>query len=176
MRPSLIRLAIAAEPPAMASIREGLKIAMRAKDSTTKNTLRSVMAAVTNANISKANSCTTDLNLYTIVDGLAQKRRESAAEYRKGSREDLAEGEEAELSVLEKLQAKIPVASDQEIRSKVSDYLATQGKNVPFKQLMSNLPDVEREWYAPKKSVVAAIKHMQQTRSYSTHSNPLVGK
>lgn len=176
MRPTLLRLAAAVEPPSMASIREGLKTAMRAKDSTTKNTLRSVMAAVTNANISKPNSCTTDLNLYSVVDGLRKKRKESAEEYRKGSRVDLAEGEEAEISVLEKLQSQIPVASAEQIKSKVDEYLASQGKNVPFKQLMANLPDVEKEWFAPKKSVVAVIKNMQQTRSYSTHSNPLVGK
>lgn len=169
----------------MVEVRNSLKAAMRSGDNVGKTTIRAVMAAVKNANIDKADSVSTDLGLHGLLESLILKREKSIEEYIKGNREDLAEGERAEIKVLEALQSKIPVASSEEIDAKVKeliDGLGIEGK-IPMGKVLSQLkwPEVEANWKASQKSVVASVKRVLGSRSFSTsarqlsHENPLVG-
>lgn len=169
----------------MAEVRNSLKAAMRSGDNVSKTTIRAVMAAVKNANIDKPDSISTDLGLHSLLSSLISKRENSIAEYVKGNREDLAEGERAEIKVLQALQSKIPVASDEEIDTKVKEYIDSLGfeGKIQMGKVLSQLnwPEVEATWKASQKSVVASVKRVLGTRSFSTsarqlsHDNPLVG-
>lgn len=86
-----------------------LRAAMRAGDALRRDTLRSLLTAIANAeiarvNVKQAGASRQDLPEADVIDVVARQakqRRESIAEYRKGGREDLASREEAELGVIE---------------------------------------------------------------------------
>lgn len=146
------------EPPALNLVRQMLKDAMRAKQPLQKQTYRAVLAATQNANIAKPNSVNSDVAVGSIVLSLYKKRIESASEYIKGKREDLAENEKKEASVLQEVLSKLNLASEEDVRNKVSEFIKTnEVKNM--KEAMQKLPkQVEEEWRAPKSMIVQELK------------------
>ncbi|ANB15970.1 Aim41p [Sugiyamaella lignohabitans] len=175
------------EPPIMAIVRQDLKTAMKSGDVTRKTTIRAVMAAIKNANIDKPDSVTTDIGFHSLVNTLIKKRQKSIEEYHAGNRLDLVEQEQNEIAVLEELQEKVEVASDEEIASRVNDFIKGLALDVSDKssmgKIMSNIswPQVESEWKASQGQVVQAIKKQLGQRKFSTmrvlrHDNPLVCK
>lgn len=155
-----------AEPPVLKEVREMLKTAMRSGDNTAKTTIRAVMAGVKNANIDKPGSMSTDFAFHSLVGTLIRKRQSSAEEYTKAGREDLAEKERSEISVLEKLQEKVPIASPDEVRSRLELFIAANridrsAKNF-MQQMMAKVPwaTAETQWGMPKKEIVLLIKEM----------------
>lgn len=82
-----------------------LKEAMRARDETRKRTLRSVIAAIKQAEtqLDSAGQRVTldDEDVLAILAKQAKQRQESIAEYGKAGREDLVAEEQAELEILE---------------------------------------------------------------------------
>lgn len=78
---------------------EDLKQAMRAGDETRKTTLRMVIAAVKTVE-GRDGQPLDDEGVLGLVAKEAKQRRESIAEFRKASRQDLIAEEEAELEVL----------------------------------------------------------------------------
>ncbi len=89
---------------------DDLREAMRAGDALRRDTLRSLLTAIANAeiarvNVKQAGATRQDLpepDVLDVVAKQAKQRRESIAEYRKGAREDLASREEAELALIER--------------------------------------------------------------------------
>lgn len=83
---------------------EDLKEAMRQKDERRKNTIRSVLAGVKNAETElDANGQRVHLgedDLIVLIARQARQREESIVEFRKGGREDLVAVEEAEMAIL----------------------------------------------------------------------------
>ena len=87
---------------------DDLKDAMRAGDATRRDTLRSVLTAISNAeiarvNVKKEDASREELGDAEVLDVLqkqAKQRRESIEEYRKAKRDDLAGREEAELAII----------------------------------------------------------------------------
>jgi uncharacterized protein YqeY len=85
-----------------------LKDAMRQGDALRRDTLRSVLTAISNAEVARVNvkdesatrSDLADADVLDVVAKQVKQRRESAAEYRKASREDLASREDAEAEIL----------------------------------------------------------------------------
>lgn len=82
-----------------------LKEAMRARDETRKRTIRSVIAAIKQAE-TELDSAGERIRLeekdvLAILAKQAKQRQESITEYRKGGREDLVAEEQAELAILE---------------------------------------------------------------------------
>lgn len=81
---------------------------MRAGDTVRRDVLRSLLTAISNAEIARvdikdenaARSGLADADILDVVQKQAKQRRESIVEYRKGRRDDLADREEAELGVL----------------------------------------------------------------------------
>ena len=88
------------------SIREridaDLKQAMRDRDALAKLTIRSIKAAITEANKVDVNHTVTDDEVLKIVQKEAKKRRDTAAEYEKLGHADRAETELAELAIIER--------------------------------------------------------------------------
>ena len=86
------------------SIKGELKEALRAKDEVKLRTVRGMLTAFTNelvATSRKPQEILTDEEVVTVIRRLAKQRKESITQFVAGAREDLAEGERAELVVLE---------------------------------------------------------------------------
>lgn len=84
---------------------EDLKDAMRQKDERRKTTIRSVIAAVkqaeTELDASGKRITLDDDGILAAIAKQAKMRQESIVEYRRGKREDLVAEEEAELAILQ---------------------------------------------------------------------------
>lgn len=80
-----------------------LTAAIRAQDSVVSGTLRMALAAITNEEVAgKAAKVLTDDEVVTVLTKEGKKRREAIEAYVAANRQDLADKEAAELTVLEK--------------------------------------------------------------------------
>lgn len=101
-------------------IQSDLTSAIRAKDQLTAGTLRMVLAAITNEEVSGKEARTlTDQELITVLNREAKKRKEASAAYVDAKRQDLADKEEAELKVIQNY---LPEAlSEEELKKIISN-------------------------------------------------------
>lgn len=81
-------------------LREDLKTAQLARDEIKVSTLRMLLSEVKNAEIAKGGSLADD-DIISLVQREVKKRKEAAAGFRLGGREEQAQKEEAEMKVLE---------------------------------------------------------------------------
>ena len=94
--------------PLKDQISDDLKDAMRANELVRRETLRSVLAAIRNAEIARVNvkdeSATRqelgDNDVLDVLQKQAKQRRESIEEYKKAGRQDLVDRESAELEII----------------------------------------------------------------------------
>ncbi len=85
-------------------IQEDMKNAMRAKNSLAVQTLRGAMAAFTNELVAKGGKPTDEVDdalAIVVIKRLAKQRKDSAEQFTKGNRPELAEKEMQELQILE---------------------------------------------------------------------------
>jgi uncharacterized protein YqeY len=106
-----------------------LKKAMRQQDETRKRVIRSVIAAMKQAETELDSSGERvrlqDDDILALVAKQAKQRRESIVEYQRGGREDLVAEEEAELAILE---AYLPrQLTPEEIEAKARQVIAETG-------------------------------------------------
>jgi hypothetical protein len=86
-----------------------LKDAMRAGDPIRRDVLRSVLTAITNAEVGRVDTSDesasrqplADADILGVIQKQAKQRRESIEEFKKGGRQDLVDRETAELAILE---------------------------------------------------------------------------
>lgn len=104
-------------------IQNDLTDAIKTKDQLRAGTLRMVLAAITNEEVSGKEAKTlSDQDLITVLNREAKKRKEAASAYVDAKRQDLADKENAELSVI---QGYLPEAlSDSELAKIISDAVA----------------------------------------------------
>lgn len=97
-----------------------LTAAIKAKDSLTSGTLRMVLSAITNEEVSgKEARVLDDQDLITVLNREAKKRKEAATAYDDAKRPELADKERAELGII---QAYLPAAlSDEDLAKIISD-------------------------------------------------------
>jgi uncharacterized protein YqeY len=116
---------------------EDLKAAMRSGDGVRRDVLRSLLTAISNAEIARVNvqdeSSTrqdlSDADVLDVIQKQVKQRRESAEEYRKGKRAELADREEAEAEILT---AYLPAQlSREEIAAEVRSAIAETGASGP---------------------------------------------
>ena len=100
-----------------------LTTAIKAKDSLTSGTLRMVLSAITNEEVSgKESRVLTDQDLITVLNREAKKRKEAATAYDDAKRPELADKERAELDII---QAYLPAAlSDEDLRKIIASAVA----------------------------------------------------
>jgi uncharacterized protein YqeY len=100
-----------------------LTTAIKAKDSLTSGTLRMVLSAITNEEVSgKESRVLTDQDLITVLNREAKKRKEAATAYDDAKRPELADKERAELEII---QAYLPAAlSDEDLRKIIASAVA----------------------------------------------------
>jgi uncharacterized protein YqeY len=94
-----------------------LTAAIKAKDSLTSGTLRMVLAAITNEEVSgKEARVLNDQDMITVLNREAKKRKEAATAYDDAKRPELADKERAELEII---QAYLPAALSDEDLAKI---------------------------------------------------------
>lgn len=100
-----------------------LTAAIKAKDSLTSGTLRMVLAAITNEEVSgKEARVLNDQDMITVLNREAKKRKEAATAYDDAKRQELADKERAELGII---QAYLPAAlSDEDLAKIIADAVA----------------------------------------------------
>jgi uncharacterized protein len=81
-------------------IDDDLKTAMKASESLKVSVLRMSKAALKNRQIEKGEALS-DEEILSVLSSLSKQRRESIEQFSKGGREDLAEKEKQELSILQ---------------------------------------------------------------------------
>ncbi len=79
---------------------EDLKVSIKKSDRLKTSVLRMVKAAIKNKQIDKQNELTDD-EIISVISSLSKQRRESIELFSRGGREDLAEKEKRELSILQ---------------------------------------------------------------------------
>ncbi len=105
-------------------ITDDMKAAMRAKDAPRLGAVRLLLAAMKQKEVDERVELT-DADIVAIIDKMIKQRRESVAQYEKGGRQDLADGEKFEISVL---QGYMPQAlSDTEIEAAVAEAVQSTG-------------------------------------------------
>ena len=102
-------------------IKNNIKEAMLAKNTTLLETLRSMLAGFTNELVAKnrkPNEVLLDADALTVINRLAKQRKDSIEQYKKGNRQDLVNEEEAQLTILETYLPKLMEKSEIEKISK----------------------------------------------------------
>jgi uncharacterized protein YqeY len=109
-------------------LNEDIKTAMKARDSERLNALRLLSAAAKQREVDERITLD-DAALVAIVEKEIKKRRESIAQYEKGQRQDLADKEKFEISVIETY---LPQQLSQaEVEAIVAEALASTGAKSP---------------------------------------------
>lgn len=106
------------------TIQEDMKQAMRNKEAERLGTLRMLISTLKNKKIDLRRDLTEE-DVLGVLSTESKKRREAADAYRKGNREDLAAGEEFELSVIAEYLPQ-PLTDD-EVSAIVDELIAETG-------------------------------------------------
>ena len=83
-----------------ASITEDMKVALRAKDTARLSTIRLLLAAIKQREVDERREMT-DADVAVIIDKMVKQRRDSITQFEAGKRQDLADLEKAEVTVLQ---------------------------------------------------------------------------
>jgi uncharacterized protein YqeY len=114
--------------PLREQISNDLKEAMRAGDARKRDAIRLLTAALKQKEVDERVTLA-DMDVVAIIDKMIKQRRDSIAQFEKGGRQDLADTEKYELSVL---QAYMPQAlSEAEIADAVTTSIAESGAKGP---------------------------------------------
>jgi uncharacterized protein YqeY len=138
-----------------------LTAAIKAKDSLTSGTLRMVLAAITNEEVSgKEARVLNDQDMITVLNREAKKRKEAAAAYDEAKRPELADKERAELGII---QAYLPAAlSDEDlakiIASAVTEVAASGATGPSARGAVMKLVSPQVSGRADGGAVAAAVK------------------
>jgi len=83
-----------------ARITEDMKVAMRAKDTARLSTIRLLLAAIKQREVDERREMT-DADVAVIIERMVKQRRDSITQFEAGKRQDLADRENAEVTVLQ---------------------------------------------------------------------------
>jgi len=83
-----------------ARITEDMKVAMRAKDTARLSTIRLLLAAIKQREVDERREMT-DADVAVIIERMVKQRRDSITQFEAGKRQDLADREKAEVTVLQ---------------------------------------------------------------------------
>ncbi|MEO8007611.1 MAG: GatB/YqeY domain-containing protein [Betaproteobacteria bacterium] len=105
-------------------ITEDMKTAMRAKDAPRLSAIRLLLAAVKQREVDERIELT-DTDVLAIIEKMIKQRRDSIEQFEKGARQDLADKEQFEITVL---QGYMPAAmSAAEVDATVTDVISSSG-------------------------------------------------
>jgi uncharacterized protein len=103
-------------------IEEGLKAALKQKDTVRLSILRMLLAAIKNKEVEKIRALTED-EFYALVKTSVKQHLESIESFKKGNRQDLVDKEEKELEILKEF---LPVAlTDEDLSKEIEGAIVT---------------------------------------------------
>ena len=125
-------------------LNEDVKAAMKSGDAFRKDTLRLILAAIKQVEIDQRKTLT-DEEVYSLIQTEAKKRRDSITEMRGASRDDLADKEQAELTLIETYlpQQMTREEIEVEVRKAIAESGATSAKE------MGSVMKVLIDWQDP---------------------------
>jgi uncharacterized protein len=107
-----------------AQVTEDMKTAMRAKDAPRLSAIRLLLASLKQREVDERIELT-DADVLAIIEKMIKQRRDSIEQFEKGARQDLADKEQFEITVL---QGYMPAAmSAAEIDAAVTDAISSSG-------------------------------------------------
>lgn len=153
---------------ALASLKKDLKQAMISKDDVKKTTIRSLLSTIKNKEIDNKGKDLDEFSLSEIYTKLINQRNDSISEFLKNGREDLVTKEKQELEIIQSYLHELPVASKEEIDTKVSDLLNDLRSSSPDLQLKQVFGKIDwktlpTEWKASANAIKSSIvSHFKQ--------------
>ena len=108
-------------------LNESMKTAMKARDDLRLSAVRMIRSAIKNREIEQKQELD-DHDVIEVISTMAKQRRESIRLYREGNRPDLADKEEAELTVLHSfLPAQLSIGEINELVDRIIAETAARG-------------------------------------------------
>jgi len=109
-------------------ITEDMKTAMRAKDTARLGAIRLLLAALKQREVDERIELS-DTDVVTIIEKMIKQRRDSISQFEAANRQELADAEKFEISVL---QTYMPQAlSEEEVAAAVAEAIASSGAKTP---------------------------------------------
>ncbi|EDO16341.1 hypothetical protein Kpol_1059p31 [Vanderwaltozyma polyspora DSM 70294] len=147
---------------AILGLKKDLKQAMLAKDDLKKTTIRNMLSTIKNKEIDAKDTKFDEFTLFGIYSKLINQRKDSISDYLKNNREDLAGKEEQELKLIQTYLDSLPIASPQEIDTKVEKFLndlKEKEGTVPMKDVFSKVDwnTLTKEWKASQSMIKSSI-------------------
>ncbi len=105
-------------------IREDMKTAMRAKDSVRLGTIRLLLAAIKQREVDERIELS-DADVIAVINKMIKQRRDSITQFEAAARQELADIEKVEISVLQKYMPQPMTEAEVEIA--VNDAIASSG-------------------------------------------------
>ncbi|MBI5659193.1 MAG: GatB/YqeY domain-containing protein [Nitrosomonadales bacterium] len=109
-------------------ISEDMKTAMRARDTARLGAIRLLLAAIKQREVDERIELS-DTDVITIIDKMIKQRRDSISQFEAAGRQDLADAEKFEISVLQSYMPQ-PM-SEAEIAAAVAEAIAASGARSP---------------------------------------------
>jgi len=110
------------------TINDDVKDAMKSGDARRRDALRLLTAALKQKEVDERKTLA-DADVVAVIEKMIKQRRDSISQFQQGGREDLAQNEEYEITVLGKY---MPAAlSDDEIDAAIAEAIAETGAKVP---------------------------------------------
>lgn len=130
MFPSSARLqASAAYTRLLGTLKADLKQAMIRKQNVEKTTIRSILLTVKNHEIDGGKH--DEFEMSKVLAKMVKQRTDSAAEYKKQDRQDLAHVELQESDLIQRYLKSLPVASTEEVKAELTKYLTKLNADKP---------------------------------------------
>ena len=109
-------------------IESDMKTAMRAKDKERLGTIRLILAAIKQKEIDERITLT-DTDILAVLDKMVKQRRDSIAQFQQAGRQDLADKENAEVTVIQEY---MPEAmGESEVDAIIAEAITTVGASSP---------------------------------------------
>lgn len=148
------------------SLRTDLKACIRNKlPPIEKTTVRGILSEMKNLEIENHGSIVDEFKIYDHLNKLVKQRKETANEYLKPDQperfKELAEKELSEAKIIEKYLNSLPVATEDEIKTKLRELMKSE--NITDKRkLFPKIPwaKINTEWRASKGAVSNAINNL----------------
>ena len=109
-------------------IESDMKTAMRAKDKERLGTIRLILAAIKQKEIDERITLT-DTDILAVLDKMVKQRRDSIAQFQQAGRQELADKESAEVTVIQEY---MPAAmGESEVDAIIAEAITTVGASSP---------------------------------------------
>ncbi len=143
-------------------ITEDMKTAMRAKDTARLSAVRLLLAAIKQREVDERKDLT-DADIVSVIDKMLKQRRDSVSQYEAAKRQDLADAEKFEMTVL---QAYMPQGlTEAEIAAAVAGAVTESGAKGP--QDMGKVMAILKPRLAGRADMTAVSKLVKDKLSQS---------